>query len=89
MISEFLAERLLRDIFIDVQFLQGESAFFICDRGRIVVKIEKRNTENLPAGAISDSWEFTRPMEILSDESGRLWVERKIRSVLEQLRGSV
>lgn len=89
MISEFLAERLLRDIFIDIPFLQGESAFFICDRGRIVVKIEKRNTENLPTGSVSDSWEFTRPMEILGDVSGRLWVERKVRSVLEQLRMSV
>lgn len=89
MISEFLAWRLLRDIFIDVPFLAGESAFFVCEGGQIVFKIEKRNTENLPAGSISDSWEFKRPMEILSDESGRLWVERKIRSVLDELRGSV
>ena len=88
MISEFLAERVLRDIFSEIRLIDGEHAFFICESKMLVVKIEKRSNESLPTGVISDAWVFKRPMEILSDESGRLCVEQKIRAILENLRGS-
>lgn len=88
MISEFLAERVLHDIFSEIRLIDGESAFLFCESKMIVVKIEKRSKENLPTGMISDAWVFKRPMEILSDENGRMWVEQKIRAILENLRVS-
>lgn len=88
MISELLALRALRDIFSGIRLIDGEHAFFICESKMLVVKIEKRSKENLPTGMISDAWVFKRPMEILSDENGRMWVEQKIRAILENLRVS-
>lgn len=85
MIDEFLAERVLDDIFSEIRLIDGESAFFFCESKMIVVKIENRNKEN---PRISDAWVFKRPMEILSDDSGRMWVEKKIWEILENLRGS-